>query len=97
MKNFRLKPEAVPFFKEKHATQIAFYSYWEDIGVDMNALEEVEEAFVTFGHKDSKNTTSLGGWNDENGSFFYFTIKFPSTKFREHDKLASIYNLPQTI
>jgi len=89
MKNYRLKPEAVEFFKENHATSIYPYDTWEGLGVDVKALEEIEEAFLTYGHKDKNNIgSSLSGWDDEKGSHFHFTVHFPNTKMREHDKFS---------
>lgn len=87
MKNYRLKKEAVPFFKEELATRILSYDKWESYNVDNNALEEVEEAYLTFGHSDNENrSATLSGWSKDNGTHFHFTIQFPSIKFSEHDK-----------
>jgi hypothetical protein len=88
MKNYRLKPEAVPFFNETHATTIQSFDYWERIGVDKKALEIVEDAYVEYGHKTSHNSKDLAGWGEKDGSHFHFTIKFPSVKFREHDEFS---------
>lgn len=90
MKNYRLKPEAVEFFKEKHATAIYCHETWEEIGVDVKALEEVKDSFLTFGHKDKNNKgSSLAGWGSDDGSHFHFTIHFPSTKMKEHDAFSN--------
>ncbi|WP_025124394.1 hypothetical protein [Myroides odoratimimus] len=89
MKNYRLKKKAVPFFKEGLATSILSYDTWKDLKVDDNALEEVEEAYITYGHGDKKNrSATLCGWGGEDGSHFHFTLLFPSTKFHEHDKFC---------
>lgn len=69
--------------------------------MDENALEEVQEAYITYGAKRySKYATDgisndLGGWsNPENdkyrkdgaaGGTFVFSIHFPSMKLMEHD------------
>jgi len=87
MRKFRLKKEAVKFFKDKHATAIYSLDTWEDIQVDIEALEEVEDAYVFPGIKMSENSSSLSGW-DEKGSHFHFTIVFPSVKHSEHDKFS---------
>jgi len=87
MKNYRLKKEAVQFFLDKHATAIYDQDKWEDLGVDIKALEEVEDAYISYGHKINSTSSSLCGW-DENGSHFHFTIHFPSVKFSEHDKFS---------
>ena len=90
MNNYRLKKEAVKFFKEKYATEINTLGVWEDIGIDIVALEEVEKAYLTFGHKDLENkSSSLSGWNSEMGSHFHFTLHFPSAKYKEHDKFSN--------
>jgi len=91
MRKYRLKKEAVTFFKEKYATAIYPIETWDGLGIDMVALEEVEDAYLVFGHEslrpDSKSS-SLGGW-DQEGSRFYFTIRFPGVKFGEHDKFSN--------
>lgn len=89
MKKFRLKSEAVPFFKEDHATAIYEWTTWDSLGVDKRALEEVEDAYITFGHeKEGSNSSSLSGWNDK-GSRFHFTIHLPSVTFREHNHFTN--------
>ena len=90
MKVFRLKKEAVPFFKEAIATAIMPLDSWaEAYHINEAALEEVKPVYIKYGH-DSKpsehsSSTSLCGW-DENGSHFHFTIYFPSAKYKEYDK-----------
>ena len=96
MRRFRLKPEAVPFFKESLKTLITSYDRWTDTyNVDPNALEEVKPCYIEYGHahvikgddgRDIK-TGSLSGW-DEKGTHFHFTIHFPSAKYCEHDKFT---------
>lgn len=86
MKNYRLKKEAVRFFKENHATSIKSFDFWDKIGVDLLALEEVEAVYLKYGQKTSESASTLSGWDDEGGSHFLFTIHFPSTKHCEHDK-----------
>lgn len=88
MKNYRLKKEAVPFILEKHATRIYSLETWESIGIDINALEEVRPAYLTYGHKSGENSATLGGWDKEGGTHFCFTINFPSTTHCEHDKFS---------
>ncbi len=86
MKNYRLKKEAVQFFKDKYATSIYPLDTWDDIGVDIIALEEVEEMYIEYGHYSlNGNGSSLSGWG-EKGTYFHFTITFPSVKYNEHDK-----------
>lgn len=90
MTKYRLKPEAVKFFKDKYATKILSYNEWESIGVDVIALEEVQDCYLVFGHESKRETyssSSLSGW-DEKGSKFHFTIHFPSTKHKEHDEFS---------
>jgi hypothetical protein len=85
MINYRLKKEAVPFFNEKYATSIYCIDTWEGIGIDMNALEEVGEPYLAYGHQTGENSGTLSGWS-KGGSHFCFTIYFPSVKHYEHDK-----------
>ena len=88
MKNYRLKKEAVPFFKEKHATKIYPLETWESLQVSTNALEEVEDAFVEYGQSSGEKCSRLSGWNKENGQELYFTLKFPSMNYKEHDEFT---------
>lgn len=89
-KKFRLKPEATPFFKSNLATVILDFQDWEKYNVESNALEEVKEVYIKYGHESKREeitSSSLSGWN-EDGSKFHFTIHFPSTKYSEHDKFS---------
>lgn len=87
MKYYRLKNEAIQFFKQDLSTKIESFQFWQAVSVDMNALEEVEECVVKFGIKTSKSGTSLCGWGgDEKGSEYHFTIEFPSMKYKEYDE-----------
>ena len=88
MKKYRLKKAAVPFFKEEHATSIYDFETWDGLGVDINALDEVEDCFIKYGIKTSKTSSNLSGWNQDDGSHFHFTIIFPSVKWQEHDKFS---------
>lgn len=101
----RLKKEARPFFEEKLADRTLDYKQWHDYyHMDENALEEVEEVYITYGAKryskysTSGTTNDLGGWSNpdndeykkkgEAGGKFCFTIHFPSMKWEEHDKFS---------
>lgn len=88
MKKYRLKPEAVPFFKDKMATAIHPFDVWQEHNVDEKALEEVEECHIAFGHNRGEHMASLCGWSADKGSHFDFTIHFPSMKIREYDQFA---------
>lgn len=85
MNKYRLKKEAVPFFKEDLATQIMDLAGWKHFNVDEKALEKVEPMYVTYGNE-KRGYTSLSGWSAEDGSRFEFTVHFPSVKFIESDK-----------
>jgi len=98
----RLKKEARPFFKEVLARAIMNFDEWKEYKVDENALEEVEDVFITYGNKRyskySSNNVSedLGCWcnpdNDEYkkngtaGATLCFSMHFPSCKWEEHDR-----------
>ena len=86
MAKYRLKKEATPYFKETLATSIYDYETWEKLNVDDKALEEVEPAYLTFGHLNKdKASGTLSGWDGDTGSHFHFTIFFPSLKYHGHD------------
>ena len=86
--NYRLKKEAVPFFKDELATTIKPWDRWRELGADDNALEKVEDVFVSEGIQTSKSGTRVSGWSQEFGSRFHFTINFPSVKWEEHDRFG---------
>ena len=88
MKKFRLKKDAVPFFKEKYATAIYPWDVWEGIGVDTKALEEVNPPYLTYGIERGIYT-NLGGWNNQDGKSFEFTIHFPDVRMSEHDRFSN--------
>ena len=101
----RLKKEARPFFKEDLAKRVQSLDVWkEHYHVDEEALEEIQDVYITYGRKRySKYSTSgvtddLGGWsnpdndeykkNGEAGGRFGFEIHFPSMKYEEYDKFS---------
>ena len=93
MDRYRLKKEAVPFFKRELAYAVLSWDTWtKTYNVDPSALEEVEDCFVSYGFE-TKTGTSLCGWgnrdsnNDKTkkGAHFHFTIHFPSMKNEEYD------------
>jgi len=88
MKQFRIKSDAVKYINEKHATSIYNLQTWDEQGIDINALDEVEEACLTYGIKSGDNSKSLCGWEEGEGGHYHFTIHFPSEKHREHDKFS---------
>jgi hypothetical protein len=91
MTRYRLRKEAVPFFKEDLATAVMSYDEWIDTyHVEPKALEEIKPLFVTYGFRENNGAT-LSGWsnpesNKLGGSHFHFTLHFPSTSFKEHDQ-----------
>jgi len=89
MKNYRLKKEAVQFFDEKYATAIYPLDIWRKNGLDENALNEVEDPYIKYGHCTSESSTTLSGWDKEKGSRFHFTIYFPSTSYKENDEFSN--------
>jgi len=67
MENYRLKKEAVKFFKECHATRIYPLDTWKKMEVDMNALEKVEDCHLCYGRKMGDTGATLNGWSQEKG------------------------------
>jgi len=90
MKNYRLKKEAVKFFKEGLSTSVRSLDAWKDLQVDIEALEEVEDVRITYGHSSTlssgNESNSLNGWSPKDGAEFHFTIQFPSMKHRDYDQ-----------
>lgn len=85
MKKYKLKKEAIQFFKEDLATKVYPKDIWDNLSVDLNALTEVKEPFISYGKKTGKESSSLCGWSPESGARYEFTINFPSLTFHEHD------------
>lgn len=77
MKKYRLKEEARKFFKEKHHTAIYPFDTWDSLQVCEDALEEVEEMYLSYGIKKDDITTYYSGWNQKEGHF-QFTIHIPA-------------------
>lgn len=90
--HYRLKPDAVPFFKEDLKTAVLDWDTWtETYNVDPEAIEEVKPCYITYGHEsiiDGRHSSSLSGWAKGEGSHFHFTLNFPSMKMREHDEFT---------
>lgn len=96
MTMWRLKKEAVPFFKEKLATQVKSWDFWEKLELDERSLEKVENPIITYGHAMEKEggyaSAWLGGWSSDGkskGERFHFTIQFPSVQMYEHEKFSN--------
>lgn len=88
MKKYRLKKEAIPYFRTKLATTIWDYSQWQEIGVDNVALEEVEPCHIEYGHRTGSDTKRLSGFDSDDGGRFRFTIVFPSMKHKEYNEFS---------
>jgi hypothetical protein len=88
MKNYRLKKEAVPFFKEDHATSIYSWDVWDKLQIDNSALEEVKPPYISCGI-DKGGYKTLSGWNEKEGAKFEFTIFFPDITWQEHDRFSN--------
>lgn len=87
--NYRLKKEAVPFFNDELARTIKTMDRWRELGADDNALEKVEDVYVSSGIQTSENASSVAGWSQKYGSHFHFTINFPSVKWEENDRFTN--------
>ena len=86
MKCYRLKKEAVQYFKEDIATSVLPIGCWNERQVDPSALEEVESCYIEYGEKEEgESGRNLAGWSKD-GAYFHFTITFPSCKNRDYDK-----------
>lgn len=88
---YRLKPDAVPFFKNDLKTAVLDWDTWtKTYNIDPEAIEQVKPCYITYGHesiKDDVRSNSLCGWDDK-GSHFHFTLNFPSMKMREYDEFT---------
>lgn len=86
---YRLKKEAYPFFSDSIKTSVLDWDKWtKTYNVDEKALEKVEPAYITRGHKMDDKSTSLGGWRKDSGGELEFTIHFPSAKMKEYDEFS---------
>lgn len=60
---------------------------WKEYKVDEKALEEVEEARIEYGKNKNDVCKDLSSYG-EKGAQFYFTIVFPSMKFKEYNEFT---------
>lgn len=95
MKIYRVKKQAVPFINEKYVSKVYDLETWEKIGLDINALEQVEPAYISYGIKseDNSSLSTTSGWSAKNGSKFCFTINFPSLEYLEYNKFCKERNI----
>jgi hypothetical protein len=90
---FRLKKEAVPFFKKRFAAKIKPFDFWDSHKIDMAALEEVKTPYISFGHVWNDSTTKLARWCSKNGSEIHFTLNFNGMSMQEHDLFTDENNI----
>lgn len=91
MKMYRLKLEAVPFFKDSMAAAIHTLDIWKEHNVDPKALEEVQPLYITYGiekKREGYTMTEKCEWSHDDGSRFHFTLNFPSVKYNEYNKFS---------
>jgi len=90
MKKYRLKPEAVQFFDKKYSRDVKSLHYWEDLKISLNALEECEKIYLTYGIKNNESMTDVCGWgNDKQKSEFCFTINVLDTSYSDYKILSN--------
>lgn len=60
-KKYKLKPAALQFFSDKYHTEINTLSWWKNLTVSKNLLDEVDRCYVYYGHRKelSKDTTMI--------------------------------------
>ena len=57
MDKYRLKKEAIPFFKKELACSVLSLDTWtKTYNVDPSAIEEVEDCFVSYGFETKTGT-----------------------------------------
>lgn len=89
MSKYRLKKEAVPFFKRDISTNVLDYDQWtKHYNVDEKALEVVKPVHITYGFRDKHGSGSTCGWSNDDGVAFHFTLNFPSMKYHDYDKFS---------
>lgn len=86
--NYRLKKEATKFFDMSLHSKIEEIDFWMNHNASQSALEEVGDAYVTYGIKQNESESTLSGWNSE-GARFCFTLHLPSVKLKEYSKFQS--------
>ncbi|MDR1884274.1 MAG: DUF1566 domain-containing protein [Prevotella sp.] len=83
---YRLKKEAVQFFKKELATVVDTMNFWKSKNVDEAALEKAE-AYIIYGNGETRN--NLCGFDSKNGVHFNFQVKYPVMNYREYTKFRS--------
>lgn len=90
MKLYKLKKEAVPFFKDEYKSIIKPLEVWARNRIEIQALQEVPPVYLTFGFKKGESNY-LCGWDSKDGgeSHFHFTIHVPLCTHNEHEDFKS--------
>ena len=90
MKLYRLKKEARPFFPSSMKQGMYTSKDWLELGVHLEALEEVQPPVIVFGIKveetEHGSHSMLSGW-DKDKSRFSFTIHFRNIDYKTHSKM----------
>lgn len=96
-KLFRLKREAVPFFKDIYTTDVGSWETWMARGISENALEELPKVYMSYGHKDGNHTSLCSHeWKDSSAKF-KFELNITDVSADLYGELKSEKNIAEMI
>lgn len=95
-KKYKLKPAALQFFSDKYHTEINTLSWWKNLTVAENLLDEVDKCYLYYGHiaRKSENTTitTCRGWDStkDNGlARFDFSLYIRDIDYKSYNNFKT--------
>ena len=85
MKKFKLKNCVTHLFDAHLGSRIEPIRFWKENHVSELALESINNPTITYGIRETPNSTSMCKW--DGSSHFYFTLHVSDTTNRQHDIL----------
>ena len=90
MKNYKLKEKAVPFFDHWLSRKVETLDFWGKNHVLIQALEEVEDVYITYGIKVNEISTDL---SSHDGTLklgkLHFTLNISDLSGKNYNSLTS--------
>ena len=98
MEKYRLKEGARPYFDEGLADVEENIMFWDELGVSMNALEEVKPRVMVIERyvkipgeiRETEQPVKLTSKVPADGIEFYFTVKFPGAERKDFAECSAI-------
>jgi hypothetical protein len=92
MTKYKLKKEARQFFEDKYHQEIKEISFWKDLCIPIQLLDEVDIVYVDYGHESiltsGTKTSSLKGWSREGKrAEFRFSLQVNDIEISDYEKV----------